>query len=90
MLGSVFHDVDALLVPAAPGEAPAVATTGDPIFNRGWSALGVPAVAVPAGVGPSRMPLGVQVVGPPRHDARVLACAAWVEKALAPAEREFA
>ena len=90
MLGSVFHDVDALLVPAAPGEAPAVATTGDPIFNRGWSALGVPAVAVPAGVGPSRMPLGVQVVGPPRHDARVLVCAAWVEKALAPAEREFA
>jgi amidase len=89
-LGSVFHDVDALLVPAAPGEAPAVTTTGDPIFNRGWSALGVPAVAVPAGVGPSRMPLGVQVVGPPRHDARVLACAAWVEKALAPAEREFA
>jgi Asp-tRNA(Asn)/Glu-tRNA(Gln) amidotransferase A subunit family amidase len=36
------------------------------------------------------MPLGVQIVGPPRHDARVLACAAWVEKALAPAEREFA
>ena len=90
MLGSVFQDVDALLVPAAPGEAPAVATTGDPIFNRGWSALGVPAVTVPAGVGPSRMPLGVQVVGPSRHDARVLACAAWVEKTLAPAECEFA
>jgi amidase len=89
-LDTVFHDVDALLVPAAPGEAPGVATTGDPIFNRVWSALGVPTVTVPAGLGPSGMPLGVQIVGPPRHDARVLACAAWVEKALAPAEREFA
>jgi Asp-tRNA(Asn)/Glu-tRNA(Gln) amidotransferase A subunit family amidase len=89
-LGSVFDEIVALLVPAAPGEAPAVAATGDPIFNRVWSALGAPAVTVPAGVGPSRMPLGVQVVGPPRHDAHVLAAAAWVEKALAPAERQFA
>jgi amidase len=88
-LGSVFRDVDALLVPAAPGEAPDAASTGDPIFNRAWSALGVPAVTVPAGLGPSRMPLGLQVVGPPRHDARVLAAAAWVERALAASERAF-
>ena len=89
-LGAVFDGVDALLVPAAPGEAPEVATTGDPIFNRAWSALGVPAVTVPAGVGPSGLPLGVQIVGPPRTDARVLACAAWVEAALArTAERAF-
>jgi amidase len=89
-LGAVFDGVDALLVPAAPGEAPEVATTGDPIFNRGWSALGVPAVTVPAGVGPSGLPLGVQIVGPVRQDALVLACAAWVEAALAQtAEREF-
>ena len=90
-LGAVFEGVDALLVPAAPGEAPEVSTTGDPIFNRVWSALGVPAITVPAGVGPSGLPLGVQIVGPPRDDARVLACAAWVEAALAPAaERTFA
>ena len=89
-LDAVFDGVDALLVPAAPGEAPEVATTGDPIFNRAWSALGVPAVTVPAGLGPSGLPLGVQVVGPPRQDARVLACAAWVEAALArTVERAF-
>ena len=90
-LGAVFDGVDALLVPAAPGEAPEVATTGDPIFNRSWSALGVPALTVPAGLGPSGLPLGVQIVGPPRQDARLLACAAWVEAALArTAERAFA
>ena len=81
-LGEIFDGVDALLVPAAPGEAPAVATTGDPIFNRGWSALGVPAVGVPAGVGPSGLSLGVQIVAPPEQDASALACAAWVEAAL--------
>ncbi len=84
-LRTVFDGVDALLVPAAPGEAPDVATTGDPIFNRGWSALGVPAITVPAGVGPAGLPLGVQIVGPHGQDATALACAAWVEKALAPA-----
>jgi len=89
-LGAVFDRADALLVPAAPGEAPVLATTGDPIFNRAWSALGVPAVTVPAGLGPSGLPLGVQVVGPREEDARTLACAAWVEAALAPAtERTF-
>jgi amidase len=82
-LGAVFEGFDALLVPAAPGEAPEVSSTGDPIFNRAWSALGAPAVTVPAGVGPSGLPLGVQIVGPPQQDARVLACAAWVEATLA-------
>ena len=84
LLGAVFDQVDVLLVPAAPGEAPELATTGDPIFNRGWSALGVPAVTVPAGCGPSGLPLGVQIVGPPGQDAQTLACAAGVEDALQP------
>jgi Asp-tRNA(Asn)/Glu-tRNA(Gln) amidotransferase A subunit family amidase len=82
-LAGVFDGLDALLVPSAPGEAPDVATTGDPIFNRVWSALGVPAITVPAGAGSSGLPLGVQVVGLPGQDAKVLACAAWVEQALA-------
>jgi Asp-tRNA(Asn)/Glu-tRNA(Gln) amidotransferase A subunit family amidase len=30
------------------------------------------------------MPLGVQVVGLPADDARVLSCASWIESALAP------
>ncbi len=81
-LGDVFGDIDVLIAPSAPGEAPELATTGDPIFNRGWSALGTPVVNVPAGTGPLGLPLGVQIVGMPGHDARTLACAAWVEAAL--------
>jgi amidase len=79
---AALEGLDALVVPAAPGEAPDVATTGDPIFNRVWSALGGPAITVPAGAGPSGLPLGVQVVGLPGTDARVLACAAWLDGAL--------
>ncbi len=85
-LPTVFADVDVLVTPSAPGEAPELGTTGDPIFNRAWSALGTPVVNVPAGTGPSGLPLGVQIVGMPREDARSLACAAWVEAAL-PAHR---
>lgn len=81
-LDTVFRDVDVLITPSAPGEAPTLATTGDPIFNRAWSALGVPVVNVPAGTGPLGLPLGVQIVGKPRQDALTLAAAAWVEGAL--------
>lgn len=81
-LAAVFDGLDVLVVPSAPGEAPDVATTGDPVFNRAWSALGAPAITVPAGAGPSGLPLGVQVVGLPGQDPRVVACAAWIERAL--------
>jgi Asp-tRNA(Asn)/Glu-tRNA(Gln) amidotransferase A subunit family amidase len=81
-LPTVFAEVDVLVTPSAPGEAPELGTTGDPIFNRAWSALGTPVVSVPAGTGPSGLPLGVQIVGMPQQDARSLACAAWVEAAL--------
>src|SRR6266446_9105006 len=42
-LRAFFGEVDALLVPAAPGEAPkGLERTGDPVFNRSWTMLHVP------------------------------------------------
>ena len=55
--------LDALLTPAAPGEAPDIETTGDSVFNRTWTSLGVPAATLPAGLGPSGLPVGVQLTG---------------------------
>lgn len=81
-LSAVFAGIDVLVTPSAPGVAPDLATTGDPIFNRAWSALGTPVVNVPAGTDAQGLPLGVQVVGPPGEDARTLACAAWIEAAV--------
>ncbi|MCW2241547.1 amidase [Azospirillum canadense] len=73
----VLGDLDVLLTPSAPGEAPeGLEATGDPVFNRVWTLLGVPCLNVPALTGPSGLPVGVQVVGRARDDRRTLAAAA--------------
>lgn len=78
-----MKDVDVLLTPSAPGEAPAgIQRTGDSLFNRNWTLLGAPCVTVPAGPGPEGLPLGVQVVAPYNDDYRVLRAAHWVMNAL--------
>src|SRR5260221_5304076 len=68
-LAEFFGDFDAMLVPAAPGEAPAAATTGDPVFNRPWTLLHLPCVTLPGRRGPAGLPVGVQLAGPPRGHA---------------------
>jgi Asp-tRNA(Asn)/Glu-tRNA(Gln) amidotransferase A subunit family amidase len=80
----VLADIDVLLTPSAPGEAPqGIASTGNPLFNKNWTLLGAPCVTVPAGGGPQGLPLGVQLVGDYDQDERVLLCAEWVRQALA-------
>ena len=72
--------VDLLIVPAAPGEAPeGLDTTGKAVFNRLWTALGLPAITLPGPSGPRGLPLGLQFVAASRQDARLLAHAAWLE-----------
>jgi len=79
-----FAGYDAILVPAAPGEAPeGLDYTGNPVFNRMWTLLGVPCVTVPVGWGADGLPTGVQLVGRMQDDARLMACAAFLESALA-------
>ena len=79
-LGGLMGDADVLLVPSAPGEAPAgLSATGNPVFNRIWTLLGVPCVTVPGAKGPNGMPVGVQLVGRFGDDARVLAAADWLQ-----------
>src|SRR5216684_5617349 len=83
-LPSLFGDFDALLVPAAPGEAPkGLDRTGDPIFNRPWTILHLPCVTVPAWRGVGGLPVGVQLVGRLGDDARTLRVAAFLERVLA-------
>ncbi len=79
----VARDFDAIMVPAAAGEAPLIESTGDPVFNRMWSLLGVPAVTLPAGRGPNELPLGVQFVGRYDTDLRLLQVCEDVERRLA-------
>jgi len=74
---------DALLTPSAPDEAPmGLASTGDALFNRNWTLLGLPCITLPAGCGPTGLPLGVQLVADFDQDERLLRVAQWVERAL--------
>ena len=78
-----FADYDVLLTPSAPDEAPrGIGSTGNSLFNRNWTLLGLPCVTVPAGRGPQGLPLGVQLVGAYDDDAHVLQCAHWIRSVL--------
>ena len=69
-LDEVFAQVDALIAPSAPGEAPRrTEGTGDPVFNRIWTLLGTPCVNVPGLTGANGLPVGVQVIGALHEDA---------------------
>jgi len=78
-LDEVFAGADVVLTPAALGEAPMAETTGDPLFNRIWTALGVPCLTLPFADGPNGLSLGAQLIA--RHDdeARLIAVASWLE-----------
>ncbi|MFQ6225735.1 amidase [Nocardia sp. NPDC002869] len=81
----LFTGYDAVVGPAAPGPAPAgLAATGDPVLSRAWQAFGLPVVTVPGLRTPQGLPLGVQVIGPPRSEAALLRTAAWIQDRTRP------
>jgi Asp-tRNA(Asn)/Glu-tRNA(Gln) amidotransferase A subunit family amidase len=83
MMRDLFADIDAILTPSAPGEAPrGLQATGDPVFCRNWTMLGTPALNVPCGTGPNGLPVGVQVVGRFGDDARAISVAEWLQERL--------
>lgn len=66
-------DADAVLTPSAAGPAPhGLRHTGESTFNRVWTLLGWPAIHLPVAWSPPGLPLGVQLVGRPGADARLL------------------
>jgi Asp-tRNA(Asn)/Glu-tRNA(Gln) amidotransferase A subunit family amidase len=78
-LEPVFDEFDAIVTPAAPGEAPrGLESTGDPIFCALWTYLGTPAVTLPLLRSAAAMPLGVQLVARRDNDARLLRTARWL------------
>ncbi|QJC57974.1 Putative amidase AmiD [Polaromonas vacuolata] len=80
---ALFASCDAILAPSAGAEAPAgLDATGDPIFNRLWTLLGLPCVHVPVGLGGCGMPVGVTLIGPRWADLQALSAAHTLELAL--------
>jgi amidase len=79
----LMADYDAVLTPAAPGEAPlGILATGEPVCNALWTALHGPCISIPAGRGPAAMPMSVQLVAPFGQDRALLGWAGWLEGVL--------
>lgn len=77
-LSAIFWDYPAILTPAATGPAPeGLASTGDPSPNAPWTALGLPAIAVPLPVAGS--PLGIQLAAAWGRDDALVAVASQME-----------
>ena len=82
-LDRLFERYDAIVTPAAPGEAPAgLESTGDPVFSTLWTYCGVPALTLPLLSGSNGMPIGVQLVGRRLYDGRLLRTARWFFEAV--------
>jgi Asp-tRNA(Asn)/Glu-tRNA(Gln) amidotransferase A subunit family amidase len=74
----LFDRFDVLLAPSAAGEAPlGTGATGDPLFCRGWTLLGLPCVHLPFAQGRHGLPVGLQLVGRWGEDHRLLGAAQW-------------
>jgi amidase len=78
-----LDSVDALLLPTAPGTAPAsLETTGPGIFCGPASFTGLPSISLPSGLAPSGLPLSIQLIGPHLGESKLLNAAAWAESVL--------
>jgi amidase len=77
-LAEFTKDVDVLVTPCVPGEAPrGLEHTGEPRFQELWTALYVPTISIPWGKGPRGLPTAVQLVGKAGQDDKLLAIARW-------------
>lgn len=88
-LDDIFLEYDAIITPAAPGEAPqGLESTGSPAFCTIWTLCGTPALSMPLLQGPANMPIGVQLVGARGDDGRLFRTANWLQKALLKDDQE--
>ena len=82
-VADLFRDVDVVLAPSTIGAAPhGLAHTGDPLFCRTWTLLGLPCIHLPFAVSANGLPVGLQLIGAYGQDHKLLAAAHWVHQAL--------
>ena len=85
---SLFSQYDLLLMPTAPTPAFGIGeNTEDPVkmylsdvMTVPMSLAGLPAISAPAGLSNAGLPIGVQLVGPMKADALVIATAGQMEQ----------
>lgn len=77
---NVFENFDALMTLSATQEAPmGLASTGSPSMNAAWTFLRGPCVSLPKLKSTNGLPVGIQLIGKPFDDSRLLRCARWLD-----------
>ena len=90
---SFWDDHDLLLTPTLTQPPYPIGAFADPVtamaltlewisFTQPYNCTGQPAITLPVGASADGLPLGVQLVGPPRGELLLLAAAAQLEEAL--------
>jgi aspartyl-tRNA(Asn)/glutamyl-tRNA(Gln) amidotransferase subunit A len=69
---------DAALLPTVSSEATDSSETGDRRFQIPATLLGLPALSLPTGLGPTGLPLGTQVIGRAGSETELLGLASWI------------
>jgi len=73
MMGIFEQLADAIITPSARGVAPlGIEATGDPVFCTLWSLTGFPSLNLPLLANDAGLPIGVQLIGAPGRDERLL------------------
>ncbi len=77
IIAEVFQNqVDILITPSAVGEAPLLKEgTGDLLFCRIWTLLGLPCINVNISTGSNGLPIGIQLIAGPGKDGLLLSVA---------------
>ena len=87
LLPKVFEEIDVLLTPCVPGEAPkGLASTGDPSMQAMWTALHTPSMTLPTHRGPNNLPVGIQLIAQRYDDDRLFASTRWIWNRIGAAE----
>jgi len=83
ILDEILKWYDAILTPAATGEAPrGLESTGSPVFCTLWTLCGLPAVSLPILEGSGGLPIGAQLVASKGGDAQLLRTAGWLARSV--------
>ena len=80
----VTHNQTGLLVPVADPPALGVAMYLTDVFTVTANLAGLPGISVPCGSDEDGLPIGLQIIGPPLGEDRILKAARLVEQLRGP------
>lgn len=80
----LLKGVDGFILPSTSEVAPDRSTIGPRLCQTPWTILGWPVFTIPAGLGDEDLPIGLQLVGAPFRETKLIGVADWIERQFDP------